>query len=56
MDILIIGLKDPNPDFRNEVRTEINFLVSQKFDTYDQAKKWWDDNRSKFGDTLAKKN
>ena len=56
MDILITGLKDADPDFRNEVRTEINFLISQKFDTYDQAKKWWDDNRSKFDDTLAEKN
>jgi len=56
MDILITGLKDTNPDFRNEVRTEIDFLISQKFDTYDQAQKWWDDNRSKFDDTLAKKN
>jgi len=55
MDILIIGLKDSNPDFRNEVRTEIDFLISQKFDSYDQAKKWWDDNRSKFGNTLAEK-
>ena len=56
MDILIIGLKDTNPDFRNEVRTEIDFLISQKFDTYDQAKKWWDANRSKFDDNLAEKN
>jgi len=56
MDILIIGLKDTNPDFHDEVKSEINFLISQKFDTYDQAKKWWDDNRSKFDDTLAEKN
>ncbi len=55
MDILITGLKDTDPDFRNEVRTEIDFLISQKFDTYDQAKKWWDANRSKFDDILAEK-
>ena len=55
MDILIIGLKDSNPDFRNEVKSEINFLISQEFDSYDQAQKWWDDNRSKFDDALAEK-
>ena len=55
MDILITGLKDADTDFRNEVRTEIDFLISQKFDTYDQAKKWWDANRSKFNDNLSEK-
>ncbi len=56
MDILIIGLKDTNPDFRDEVKSEINSLISQEFDTYDQAQKWWDANRSKFDDTLTEKN
>ena len=56
MDILIIGLKDTNPDFRDEVKFEINSLISQEFDTYDQAQKWWDANRSKFDDTLTEKN
>ena len=55
MDILITGLKDAEPDFRYNVRTEIDFLISQKFDTYDQAKKWWDANRSKFNDNLSEK-
>jgi hypothetical protein len=55
MDILITGLKDANPDFRDEVKSEINFLVSQDFDTYDQAQKWWNANRSKFDDQLTEK-
>ncbi len=55
MDILITGLKDPSPDFRDSVKSAIDFLVSQKFDTYDQAKKWWDANRTKFNDDLSEK-
>ncbi len=55
MDILITGLKDPNPDFRDSVKSAIEFLVSQEFDTYDQAQKWWDANRSKFADDLSEK-
>ena len=55
MDILITGLKDSNPDFRDTVKSAIDFLVSKEFDTYDQAKKWWDDNRSKFNDDLSEK-
>jgi hypothetical protein len=56
MDILITGLKDVNPDFRDEVKSAITSLVSQDFDTYDQAQKWWDANRNKFDNELKEKN
>ena len=52
VDILITGLKDPNPDFRESVKSAINFLISQEFDTYDQAQNWWNANRNKFDDEL----
>jgi hypothetical protein len=55
VDILIMGLKDPNPDFRDSVKSGINFLVSQEFDTYDQAVKWWNANRDKFDNELMEK-
>ena len=55
VDILITGLKDPNPDFRDTVKSAIEFLVSQEFNTYDQAKKWWDANHTKFNDDLSEK-
>jgi len=55
MDILITGLKDANPDFRDEVKSEISFLISQDFDTYDQAQKWWNANRDKFDNALIEK-
>jgi hypothetical protein len=55
MDVLIMGLKDANPDFREDVKSAITFLVSQDFDTYDQAQKWWNANRDKFDDELIEK-
>jgi len=55
MDILITGLKDTDSDFRDEVKSAISFLVSQDFDTYDQAKKWWNANRDKFDNELVEK-
>jgi hypothetical protein len=55
MDILIMGLKDTNPDFRDSVKSAIDFLVSQEFDTYDQASKWWKANRNKYDDELTEK-
>jgi hypothetical protein len=55
MDILITGLKDSNPDFRDTVKSAIEFLVSQEFNTYDQAQKWWDANRTKYNDDLSEK-
>jgi hypothetical protein len=56
MDILIMGLKDTNPDIRDSVKSAISFLVSQDFDTYEQAYKWWNANRNKFDDELTEKN
>jgi hypothetical protein len=55
VDALIPGLKDSNPDFREEVSSALNFLVSQEFETYDQAKSWWDKNRNKFDSDLSEK-
>ncbi len=55
VDVLITGLKDPDPDFREEVNSAIGFLIDQEFETYDQAKKWWDDNRDRFDEELFEK-
>lgn len=55
VDILITGLKDADPDFRDEVKSAISFLVSQDFDTYDQAQKWWNANRDRFDEQLTEK-
>jgi hypothetical protein len=55
VDILITGLKDNNPEFHEEVKSALSFLLSQDFDTYNQAKSWWDANRNKFDDELSEK-
>jgi len=52
VDVLIAGLKDPDAEFREEVRLAISFLISREFETYEQAKSWWDANRNKFDDEL----
>lgn len=55
VDILITGLKDHDTDFRDSVKSAINFLVSQEFDTYEQAQEWWNANRDKFDEELNEK-
>jgi hypothetical protein len=55
VDILIAGLKDSNADFRDSVKSALDFLISQEFDTYDQAYKWWNANRNKFDEELNEK-
>jgi type IV secretory pathway VirB10-like protein len=55
VDILIIGLKDSNPDIRDSVKSSLDFLFSQEFDTYDQAYIWWNANRNKYDDELNEK-
>jgi hypothetical protein len=56
VDILIEGLKNPNPEAREPFKDAINFLVSQECDTYEQCKKWWNANRNKFDNELVEKN
>ncbi len=56
MDILIEGLKDPDADFRDDVTDAISFLVSEDFEDYQQAKKWWNANRHRFDDELFELN
>jgi len=41
-EVLMTGLDNPDASFREEVNFEINLLVNQKFESYEQAKNWWD--------------
>ncbi len=50
--ILIEGLKDPNPDFRDDIPPALDFLIGQEFKTYDEAIRWWNQNQNKFDDEL----
>ncbi len=55
VDILIEGMKNPNPEAREPFKDALSFLISQEFNTYDQAYKWWNANRNKFDDELTEK-
>lgn len=53
VDILLEGLKDPDPDFRQDVIDSLDFLIDQEFASYQEAKKWWDANRKRFDEELV---
>jgi hypothetical protein len=57
VDILIEGLQNPNPEFREPFKDALDSLlpIEDDFTTYDQYKKWWDANRSKFDNELVEK-
>ncbi len=52
VDILIEGLKDTNSSFREEINETLNFLVDKEFENYEEAKKWWAENKNKYDDEL----
>jgi HEAT repeats len=52
LDVLITALNDPDPDFHYTIKSMINSLVGQEFDTSAQAQKWWNENSSNFGNDL----
>jgi hypothetical protein len=55
VDILLEGLKDSNPDVRENVSSSLSFLIGQEFENYNDGKKWWDSNRKRFDDELVEK-
>jgi hypothetical protein len=55
MAILIDGLKDNDPEFRNQVSSVISFFVTEEFKSYDDAKRWWTKNKDRFDEHLAEK-
>jgi HEAT repeat protein len=56
VDILIEGLKDSDPDFRQVVTQTLDLLIGQEFETYNQAKEWWSANRGRFDEELVEQN
>ena len=51
-EVLIEGLQDADPGFRKSVNFEINLLVNREFESYTEAKQWWDDNKTKYSDRM----
>jgi hypothetical protein len=53
VDILIEGLKDKDPKFREEINESLDFLIEKEFKTYEEAQAWWRANKDKYDkDTL----
>jgi outer membrane murein-binding lipoprotein Lpp len=52
LEILLMGLDDPDPDFREEVNQSLDFLIGEEFETYEQGLAWWNENRAKLDEEL----
>jgi hypothetical protein len=48
VEVMIEGLNDPDPDFRNDVIDELELITDQTFNSYDEARKWWDQHQNEF--------
>lgn len=52
VEILMQGLNDPDPAFREQVNQSLSFLIEKEFDSYEQAAAWWNENRNKYDSEL----
>jgi HEAT repeat protein len=52
VEILMQGLNDPDPAFREQANQSLNFLIEREFDSYEQAAAWWNENRYKYDSEL----
>jgi HEAT repeat protein len=50
VEIMMKGLLDKNQDFKEDVQFELEVITDQEFDSYEEAKEWWDKNKSNFED------
>ena len=53
--IIIDGLKDSNPEYREEVNSVLSALIDQEFSSYDKAIKWWNKNKDRYDNDLFEK-
>jgi predicted RNase H-like nuclease (RuvC/YqgF family) len=54
VELLIEGLKDRDPKFREEINETLSFLIDQEFETYEEALTWWTKNKDKYDDELIR--
>lgn len=55
MYTLLEGLKSSSQVQRDRVNAAFYFLVSERFRTYDEGRRWWEANRNRFDDELEEK-
>lgn len=52
VEVMFLGLKDPNPQIRQEVRQTLEILLDQDFRSYNQAVRWWKAHHSRYDENL----
>ncbi|MFA5554348.1 MAG: HEAT repeat domain-containing protein [Phycisphaerae bacterium] len=52
-EILICGLQDADEQTMEDINFATDFLVSQEFSNYNEAKQWWENNKSRFDEALC---
>jgi hypothetical protein len=53
--VVMEGLKDQLPEYREEVNAALSFLIDQEFGSYDEAIQWWQANKDRYDDDLFEK-
>jgi len=53
VDILIEALQDTDTEFRERVASAINMLLDKEFESYKEAKTWWEENRVRYDEDLS---
>jgi HEAT repeat protein len=53
-DSLLEGLRSSSPEIKPEVQKAIADLVQQDFTNYDEANRWWQENREHYDDLMTR--
>ncbi len=53
VDILIEALRDKDTEFRERVASAISTLIDKEFESYNQAKAWWERNKNRYNEDLS---
>ena len=52
VDLIIEGLRDNDMEFCKEVNETMEFLIDRKFETYEDARFWWKENKHRYDEEL----
>lgn len=53
--VIMAGLDDPDPAFRQEVNAALSFLIDQEFSNQKDAVNWWNANKDRYDENLFEK-
>jgi hypothetical protein len=53
VDILIEALRDEDAELREKVGSAIGMLIDEEFESYQEAKSWWEKNRNRYSEDLS---